>query len=138
MKHRIDNGMNSYDAFIECQTHLITMARAYIERVVLEQFLHTIAGRNDAPTREALKKMCQLYALKTLEDNSGWFLEQGYLEGNKSKAIRREVDVLCLEVREHALEYVEAFGVPQNSLGALVRLRKKPKNIQGSKFGISC
>lgn len=120
LKYRIDNGMNSYKAFIECQTHLISMAEAYIERVVLEQFVEKVYACNDTPTRETLKQLCQLYALQTIEKHSSWYLEQGYMEGKKSKAIRREVDALCLEVRGNALQLVEAFAVPEQSLGALV------------------
>ncbi len=120
LKHRIDNGMNSYQAFIECQTHLIAMAKAYIERVVLEQFIKNVYACNDEPTREVLKKVCKLFALQTIEKHSAWYLEQGYIESGKSKVIRREVDALCLEVRENALDLVEAFGVPEQSLGELV------------------
>ncbi|MEZ4884541.1 MAG: acyl-CoA dehydrogenase [Chitinophagales bacterium] len=120
LKRRIDSGMNSYDAFIECQTHLITMAKAYIDRVVLEQFIEKVYACKDEPTREALKQVCKLYALQTIEKHSAWYQEQGYIESGKSKAIRREVDALCLQVRDNALDLVAAFGVPEQSLGELV------------------
>ena len=120
LKHRIDNGMNSYEAFIECQTHLITMAKAYIDRVILEQFVKKVYACNDTSVRDVLKQLCQLFALQAIEKHNGWYMEQGYIEGSKSKAIRREVDKLCLEVRQNASDLVAAFGVPEQSLGKLV------------------
>ena len=62
--------------------------------------------------------LCQLYALSTIEQHKGWYLEQDYMKGVKTKAIRREVDQLCKEVREHALDFVQAFEIPDSCLSA--------------------
>ena len=50
----------------------------------------------------------------------GWYLETGYLEAAKSRAIRNEVNELCRELRPHALLLVDAFGVPEELLPKLV------------------
>lgn len=38
LEWRIDGGMDSFQALVECQDHLVETARAHVERVVLEQF----------------------------------------------------------------------------------------------------
>jgi acyl-CoA oxidase len=59
-----------------------------------------------------LRSLAALFALSRLEDDRGWFLESGYLEANKARAIRTQVTALCAEVRDHAEILVDGFGVP--------------------------
>ena len=114
----IKGGMNSYDAFLRCQMQLLELANAYVEVQVLEQFLKKIDNTEDAKLQKALKKLCNLYALQTIESHKGWFLEVDYMAGSKTKAIRRLVDDLCTEVRVDALCYVNGFGIPDDLIGA--------------------
>ena len=118
LKQRIDDGMDTYDAFIECQTHLVTLAEAHAERLVVDAFVAGVADCDDEHLREALTPLRNLYALYHLEQNRGWFLEQGYFTGAKSKAIRNEVDALCAEIRPMAGDLVDAFGIPDELLAA--------------------
>ncbi|MEZ4847934.1 MAG: acyl-CoA dehydrogenase [Bacteroidia bacterium] len=122
LKKRIDKGMDSYSAFIEVQNHLINMAHAYIDRIILEQFVKAIGECSQESLKPALERLCHLYALVNIEDNFGWFLENDYLAGSKSKAIRKEVEKLCLEVRQEAVALVDAFGIPDQILGAPIAL----------------
>ena len=48
------------------------------------------------------KQLSSLYGLHALERDKGWFFEYEFLTPAKSKAIRREVEVLCGELRPHA------------------------------------
>lgn len=117
IKHHLDEGMDSFDAFNMCQYHMVNVGHAYIERVVLEEFQK---GVDSAPEnlQPILNKLCQLYALSTIEKNKGWYLEQDYMEGVKTKAIRREVNGLCFELRKDAVALVDAFDIPDKCLGA--------------------
>lgn len=117
IKHHLDDGMDSFDAFNTCQYHMVNVGQAYIERVVLEEFQK---GTESAPEnlQPILNKLCQLYALSTIEKNKGWYLEQGYMEGTKTKAIRREVNDLCFELRKDVVALVDAFDIPDECLGA--------------------
>ena len=56
--------------------------------------------------------------MHTLESHKGWYFEYEYLSAAKSKAIRREVDRLCAEVRVHAAGLVDAFAIPDELLAA--------------------
>ncbi len=59
-----------------------------------------------------------LFALWRIEEDRGWFLESGYIESNKAKAIRKLVNRLLAEVREQAVPLVDAFDIPDEILGA--------------------
>lgn len=114
----IKEGLSSYDAFLKCQNHSIILATAYAERVVLEQFVLKIASIEDEKLKATLKELCDLFALSTIENHRGWYLEHDYLAGSKTKAIRRMVSELCSKVRESAGQLVDAFAIPDESLAA--------------------
>lgn len=116
LKAFIDDGVDSFEAFNLCQDHLMQAALAYVERVVLEQFRKQVEHVPDEHCRRSLDKLVCLFALSQIEKNKGWYLENGYLEGVKTKAIRKLVDRLCSEVREEAVPLVDAFRIPGNCL----------------------
>lgn len=89
-----------------------------MERIVLEQFQLQVENTKDEGCKAVLKKLCQLYALSTLEKNASWYLEQGYMEGVKTKAIRKSVNQLCWEIRQNAVPLVNAFNIPESCLSA--------------------
>ncbi|MGB5174985.1 MAG: acyl-CoA dehydrogenase, partial [Thermoanaerobaculia bacterium] len=118
MKKRLDAGMDSFAALVEVQDHVVALAKAHTERVVLEQFAAGV-DRCDGPALNVmLSTLCDLYALHRIESDRGWFLEHGYLESAKAKAIRKLVSKLCLEVRLQAVPLVDAFGIPDPILAA--------------------
>lgn len=120
LKGLIDGGMDSFDAFNECQHHLVQVGFAYIERVVLEQFIEQVARTKDESLKTILKQLCDLFALSQLEKNKGWFLENGYMEGVKTKAIRKQVDQLCAKVRKNAVPLTQAFDIPKSCLAPII------------------
>lgn len=118
LKRHIDSGMDSFDAFNVCQNHLVKVAIAYIERIILEQFIAQIERTEDASCRAILKKLCQLYALSQMDLHKGWYLENDYMEGVKTKALRKTLDQLCWEIRQDAVPLVDSFRIPDSLLGA--------------------
>ena len=118
LRHRIHEGQDSYHAFNDCQDHLLSTARAHVERVVLEQFIQAVAACQPESLRDPLQSLCRLFALSRLEADRGWFQESGYLSSAKSKAIRTQVNKLCAELRPGAVALVDAFGIPHELLGA--------------------
>jgi acyl-CoA oxidase len=121
MRSRIREGTDSFDAVNQVQDHLIALARAHVERVVLEAFQTGVEEADHETVRAALQPLAALYALSRLEADRGWFLEAGYLEAGKSRAVRRLVTKLCREVAGNAPELVDGFGVPEALLPGLVR-----------------
>ena len=114
----IKEGKSSYDAFLKCQNHSIELAIAFVERVVLEQFYERIEQVTEASLKERLTELCHLFALSTIEQHKGWYLENDYITGGKSKAIRRLVEDLCGTIRPHVGPLVDAFAIPKESLMA--------------------
>lgn len=118
LRKRIAGGMDSFYAMIEVQTHLVDVGKAYVERVILEQFMATIEQVASEDQKEILQKLCDLYALHQIEEHLAWYMEQGYIEPVKSKAIRKQVTQLCKELKDDAVWLVKAFGIPNAILAA--------------------
>lgn len=114
LKKRIDQ----MQAFLKCQNHMLALAHAYIDRVVLKAFVRAIRETEDPELKKVLNKICDLYALNIIESEKGWFLENEYMEGSKSKAIRKVTEKLCADLRLDASGLVDAFGIPQELLAA--------------------
>lgn len=114
LKKRVD----PYQAFLRCQTHMLASAHAYIDNIVLKSFIKAIDTCEDAGVKQIMNKVCDLYALSVLEDEKGWFLENDYFEGSKSKAIRRVKNKVIQELRPNIEGLVDGFGIPDVMLGA--------------------
>jgi acyl-CoA oxidase len=123
LKRHIDEGMNSFDAFNVSQHQLIAVGNAYVERVILEQFQEAVAQTKDPKCKAALEKLCALFALFQIEKHAAWYLETGYMEGVKTKAVRKQVSQLCWEIRQDAVPLVDAFGIPDRCLSAPIATR---------------
>jgi len=123
LKKLITDGMDSFDAFNVSQRHLIDVGTAYVERIILEQFLKQIERTKDERCKAVLTELCQLFALSHLENNRGWFLESGYMEPAKTKAIRKLVNQLCWNIRQEAVPLVDAFRIPDSCLGAPIAVQ---------------
>ncbi|MEX2530671.1 MAG: acyl-CoA dehydrogenase [Gemmatimonadota bacterium] len=117
MQRRIEDGLDSFDALNECQSHAVALAKANVELAVFDSFRRGVEG---APPelRAELELLADLWALSRLEADRGWFLESGWMEGQQSRAIRSLVISLCREVRERAVTLVDGFGIPHDLLDA--------------------
>ena len=116
LKKRID----PYQAFLKCQMHMVTLAHAYIDNIVLKSFIAAIEKCKDGSIKNALNKTCSLYALTVIQEEKGWFLENDYLSGGKAKAIRRVHNKLVQELRPEVKGLVDAFGIPDAVLSATI------------------
>jgi len=120
IKKRIDDGMDPFEAFSEIQDHLLSLATAHVEHTVLEQFIEAEQTCGDEDFQPWVRSLRQLFALDRLHNDAGWFLENGYIEPPKSKAIRSQVNELCDEIRPQAVHLVDGFGIPGNCLDAAI------------------
>jgi acyl-CoA oxidase len=118
-KKLVDDGLDAFDAANIMHPHMLQIADAYLDRVVLEQFQLKIKDTKDEALKEVLTRLYNLFALNKIEEHKGWYLEQGYMEGVKTKAIRKAVSQLCWEIRQDAVPLVNAFNIPESCLGAI-------------------
>ncbi|MGW3333789.1 acyl-CoA dehydrogenase family protein [Streptomyces rubiginosohelvolus] len=118
LKSGIDRKRDAGAVFSEVQDHVIAVARAHMERLVLEAFVEKMRALPDGGNKVALGLLCDLFALSTIEADRAWFMEHGRLTVQRSKAITREVNDLCRKIRPLAGELVDAWGIPDAMLRA--------------------
>jgi acyl-CoA oxidase len=85
---------------------------AHVEWFINEEFLKYIESQPNSSEKTALQTMQQVFALDAIYRDRGWYLENDYLSGEKSKAIRKVLAKLYRQLRPQAHAYVEAFGIP--------------------------
>jgi acyl-CoA oxidase len=119
---RLTRQLDPFSAFSCIQRELLGLSWAYVDRVVFEQFAAAVESVPERSVKLALKRLADLFALSRIELDKGWFLESGALRPFKSRAISRLIDSLCLEIRADAVQYVDAFGIPDSCLAAPIAL----------------
>ncbi|MFI5934424.1 acyl-CoA dehydrogenase [Actinoplanes sp. NPDC051494] len=118
-----------FDIFNDVQDHVLRTASAHIDRVVLEAFVAGVDRAADPAVKALLSKVCDLYALTTIEADKGWFLEHQRLTPARSKAVTAMVNDLLRQLRPHLRTLVDAFAVPEEWLNAAI-LREEPARQQ--------
>jgi acyl-CoA oxidase len=108
----------AFAQFNAVQDHLLSAARAHVDRVVLEAFVAAIDRCSDAATATLLGRVCDLHVLSLLESERAWFLEHGRLTPRRAKAIGATVNALCAELRPHVRLLTDSFGIPDQALSA--------------------
>lgn len=123
-KRGLDEDFDAFEVFRAVQDHAVRGARAHVDTVLLEALVAAIDSCEEGPVKSALSRLCDLYALHNIEADKGFFQEHGRLAAPRCKAITREVNRLCNEVRGQAGSLVDAFGIPDPVLGAPIGLRE--------------
>jgi acyl-CoA oxidase len=113
-------GARPFDVFNDVQDHVLKTAQAHVDRVVLEAFVAGIERTTDADARALLERVCDLYALSTIEADRAWFLEHGRLTPTRSKALSTTVNALLKDLRPHMVTLVDAFAIPEDWKGAAI------------------
>ena len=120
----LDEDHDPFEVFRAVQNHAVDAARAHVDRVILESFCRAIDACEDESLARALGLVCDLYALWSIESVRDFYQEHGRLTGPRCKAITREVNRLCNQVRGISGELVDAFGIPDEVLRAPIGLRE--------------
>lgn len=92
------------------QAELIEAARAHGELLQWEAFSDVVAAIDDPGTRQVLTWLRDLFGLTLVERHLAWYLVNGRLSAQRAAAVSRYVDRLCLRLRPHAQDLVDAFG----------------------------
>lgn len=105
--------MSAFDAFNSVQDHVMHLARAHVDRTVLEAFVAGIAGCADPDARSILEMVCDLYALTVIEGDKAFFLEHRLLSTKRARAVTNAINERCRNLRPHAETLVDAFAIPE-------------------------
>ena len=92
------------------QAELIEAARAHAELLQWEAFSDGVNRFEDPGTRQVLTWMRDLFGLSLIEKHLAWYLINGRLSAQRASAVGRYIDRLCLRLRPHAQDLVDAFG----------------------------
>jgi acyl-CoA oxidase len=117
LRKAADPEADAFSVFNDAQDHVLSTARAHVDRVVLEAFVSGVDDCTDADAKTVLEQVCDLYALITIEAEKGWYLEHGRITPARSKQVTAAVNDLCASMRPRAQELVDAFGIPPSWLG---------------------
>ncbi|MFT4216816.1 MAG: acyl-CoA dehydrogenase [Micropruina sp.] len=109
---------DSFDQVNAMQDHVLFVARAHMERVVLDSFIAGIEACPAGPARQTLNELCTLFALTSLESDAGWYLSHNRMSDTRAKALRRQINQLCHDLRPRATALVDGFGIPADWLGS--------------------
>ena len=71
-----------------------------------------------SPMQSMLSLLRSMHVLIILEEDVS-FLRYGYLSPDNAAGIRKEVTILCSELRPHALALVSSFGIPDALLSPI-------------------
>jgi len=120
LRHAADEDTDAFEVFNDAQDHVLRTAQVHVERYVLESFVAAIDRCTDPDASALLNRLCDLYALHTIEQDKGWFLEHGRLTPARSKAVTATVNELCKELRPYARTLVDAFAIPDEWLNCAI------------------
>ncbi len=121
MRKYLRRKMDPYQAFLKTQIHMIDVADAYIDQVTLKSFYRKIENSKEE-VKQILTRLYQLYGLDIIYANRGWFLENEYMDGVKTKAIRRVRAKVIQDLRPDVEGLVDAFGIPSELIAAPIAL----------------
>ncbi|SEL66602.1 Acyl-coenzyme A oxidase [Blastococcus sp. DSM 46786] len=124
-KNSTTPGMAPFDMFNDVQDHVLTTAEAHIDRIVLEAFVDAVDRTADPAAKALLDTVCDLYALSTIEEDKGWFLEHGQLTPSRAKTLTATVNALLKELRPHITTLVDGFAIPAGWKAAAI-LEEEP------------
>ncbi|MBE0975021.1 acyl-CoA dehydrogenase, partial [Escherichia coli] len=99
------------EAFNTRQHELIEAARNHGELLQWEAFTRALEGITDETTKTVLTWLRDLFALRLIEDDLGWFVAHGRVSSQRARALRGYVNRLGERLRPFALELVESFGL---------------------------
>jgi acyl-CoA oxidase len=112
LKAGIDAGYDPFEVFNACQDHVLAAAGAHIDRQVLEACNRGVEACSGERERALLDRLCDLQALAVIERHRDWYQEHDRISSTRSKAVTRNVNLICDELRPRAVELVTALAVP--------------------------
>ena len=118
LRRATNDDNDAFEVFNNAQDHLLKVGQARTERIVLEAFVQAINDCDSRAAAEVLGKVCDLFVYSALEADLGWFMMHRHISVERAKAIRRGVNELCQDLRPYAGTLVDAFGIPEQLMGA--------------------
>ena len=71
---------------------MIELAKAYTERLAYREAIKTLNTLEEGSEKAMLNNIIQLYALTIIDEHKAYYLENDFMDGSKTKAIRRVIN----------------------------------------------
>ncbi|KAM9185557.1 LOW QUALITY PROTEIN: peroxisomal acyl-coenzyme A oxidase 2, partial [Dugong dugon] len=140
------SGANRQEAWSQTTVLHVQAAKAHCYYITVKSFTHALEELENEPAiQQALKRLCDLYALHGILTNAGDFLHDGFLSGAQADMARTAyLDPLPL-IRKDAILITDAFDFTDQCLNSALgcydgnvheRLfewaQRSPRNTQGN------
>ncbi len=110
--------VSSHEAFLKSQVHMIDAAKAYVERLAYRNLVERLKDIPFSKEKSLIEKCNRFYGLTLIMENRYFYLESDYMDGSKTKAIRRVYSELMSEIKDNSLSIIATFHED------LVKIRK--------------
>src|SRR5699024_5212233 len=94
------------------QDHLLEVAWAHVDRILLEALLEAEATLTSDTARDVMEQVRDVYFLDLIVRTSSWYLEQNLLAGPRAMAARAALNDVVDSLGTWSELLVDAFGVP--------------------------
>ncbi|WGH91308.1 acyl-CoA dehydrogenase [Auritidibacter ignavus] len=98
------------------QYEVIQAAKCHAELLRWESFTKVVHNTKDDDTRTILTWLRNLFTFSAIENDLGWFIENGRISQHRSRVLREYNNRLVARLRPYAQQLVDAFGFSQENL----------------------
>ncbi|KAF9387784.1 fatty-acyl coenzyme A oxidase [Podila verticillata] len=105
----VKQGLSPEAAYEECSQARLAAAKIHSFGYVFRRFAQAVKSAPEG-LRPILTKVCLLYGLYSIEQNSGFFLQYRYFTPSQMDYVRSQVNVFCREVRQEYIPLIDAFN----------------------------
>ncbi|KAI9295516.1 acyl-CoA oxidase [Neoconidiobolus thromboides FSU 785] len=107
-------GKDIFQIWMKEESDLIqNLSKAYGEYFSLLEFIRTIEDQSvSKETRLALKELCKVYILSTLESDLTYLMSHEFIHPNQARQLSSLLNQQVELVSKQALTYIEGFGIP--------------------------
>ena len=113
-------GAEEYDARNLNGVRLARCSTAHCEMFVIKAFASALSNATDPGGIKVLNELCQLLAAYIISNNSGDFIEDGYMSRTQLQLVRERELSLLAKLRPNAVALVDAFELPDHYLGSVL------------------
>ncbi|KAG0359166.1 fatty-acyl coenzyme A oxidase [Podila minutissima] len=108
-ENSIKQGLSPEAAYEECSQARLAAAKIHSFGYIFRRFAQAVKSAPEG-LRPILTKVCFLYGLYSIEQNSGFFLQYRYFTPSQMDFVRAQVNVFCREVRQEYIPLIDAFN----------------------------
>ncbi|KAF9391005.1 fatty-acyl coenzyme A oxidase [Podila verticillata] len=108
-ENSIKQGLSPEAAYEECSQARLAAAKIHSFGYIFRRFAQAVKSAPEG-LRPILTKVCFLYGLYSVEQNSGFFLQYRYFTPSQMDYVRAQVNVFCREVRQEYIPLIDAFN----------------------------